>query len=312
MSTTSVFASTHSALNEITRTQDMVWAIDAGLSNLRQDIQEYYSSNPSANDTQAKNSVLHGNTNHRVSLKTVGINFSWEEEQQYVAELLLVNGFAIFDTWVDNIVDAAFVSVSKKQRDKIKKDLKTGDPTSLNNYYASEPKATLANCFHITFPLQTLYIDKLWLVYKYFKSLRNCHAHGSKTFTSIAETNYNAISSFVNTDIGVKEFPKIEPTVCGEKIVIYLRGVVGFYDVLLRIIRHYDTFLGDTDGLDSELINRWKTIPNYSKIELKPNKNAKYRTIRNYLRTTVCMYVPAANKDEFVYNHLVNNKVLKR
>ena len=151
------------------------------------------------------------------------------------------------------------------------------------------------------------YIENLRLTYKYFKSCRNCCAHGDVNFTEAAETNYKAINTLTKTDCGLKEFPKIEPTVQGKPFILYLRGVVGFYDILIRIINHFDLLASDYVSVENELLKRWSQIPN---IKLSANKEKRNRSLRNYI-ISVNMCPPYAKNADDVYLFLKGKNAIK-
>lgn len=95
-----IFEATYSASQQITATFDMVWALDAGLWNLRQATNQYFLEHLQASNQEAKNALVKGLYIHGLNPKRIGAELSWEHEEQYIAELLLINAIAIFDTWV--------------------------------------------------------------------------------------------------------------------------------------------------------------------------------------------------------------------
>ena len=132
---------------------------------------------------------------HGLNAKRIANELTWEYEEQYVAELLLTYGIGIFDSWVDGIVDTVLIHSSNNLKKKIKEDLKKGEFQTFENALSQEPLSALAGCFHVSPKRQDQHIDNLRLVYKYFKSCRNCCAHGNHQFTAICEANYNAIKT---------------------------------------------------------------------------------------------------------------------
>ena len=59
---TTIFEATYSASQQITATFDMVWALDAGLWNLRQAATQYLTEHPEANTKEAKDALLRQTT----------------------------------------------------------------------------------------------------------------------------------------------------------------------------------------------------------------------------------------------------------
>lgn len=267
-----MFESTYMANQEITKVFDMAWALEAGLWNLRIVVQKYYLNHPDATNEEVTEALVQGLRIHGLNPKRIATELNWEYEEQYIAKLLLINATAIFDTWVDEFVEATISQkvLRKKFRpkqlytlgDKIKADLKSGKFSTYENKLSLEEKTSLYGCFRYTAHKQDTYLNNLRLVYKYFKSCRNCCVHGSTNFTFATERDYNAIKLLTADACGIKEFPKIESTVEGAPFKLYLRGVVGFYDILIRIINHYDLLAADHIAVENELLKRLELIPN--------------------------------------------------
>ena len=295
-----IYEATYLAAQQITATFDMVWALDAGLWNLRQTAAQYFSERPEASNQEVKRALIGGHYVHGLNLKRIATELSWEYEEQYIAELLLINGMAVFDTWVDDFIDAVLIGQSNAKKEKIKKKVKEGKFSSLDSALAAEKTSSLSSCFHFTAKKQDKYIKNLCLVYKYFKSCRNCYTHGNRRFTNAAEKNYEAIKNFTKDDCGIKEFPKIAITKSGNPLKLILRGVVGFYDVLIRIISHYDLVAADKVGVEQELIKRWNTIPT---VKFSPVEKKRNNSIRNYMRS-VNMCPPYTAKTNDIYRFL--------
>lgn len=303
----SMFQATYDASKEITRTLDMVWALNLGLWRLRNDASDYLDSHPDTNDKKMKVEFAKGVYIHGLNFKLIGKDLTWDDEEQYIAELLLINATAIFDSWVNDIVDAGFPSASNNRKKEIGKKMKEGDFSELDKELLVESRSVLYDCFDTASKRMDAYIDNLILVYKYFKSCRNCCAHGSRQFSNVAETNYNAISGFDKTNIGLKEMPKIAITVHNKPVKLYLRGVVGFYDVLRKIMQHYDAVLADYKGIELNLICRWnqKSLTAFEVTERK-----KEYSITQYLKS-INIYPPKASRASDVFKFLKDNNLVK-
>lgn len=74
----SFFESSRAACQEITKTFDMVWALDAGLWNLRQDATDFFASNPGENNNAAKSAIVKGLYIHGLNLERIAHGYTWE------------------------------------------------------------------------------------------------------------------------------------------------------------------------------------------------------------------------------------------
>lgn len=94
--------------------------------------------------------------------------------------------------------------------------------------------------------------------YRYFKECRNCLVHGSGLADEKAVKAYAEFSS-VSTpaDLDVKEVPTHEAPVLGNPIKLHLRGVVGFSDIVMRIVSTLDAELSRSIKAEKHLKSQW-------------------------------------------------------
>lgn len=320
------FEASQSACQEITKTFDMVWALDAGLWNLRQDATEFFVNNPGENNNAAKSAIVKGLYIHGLNLERIAHGYTWEQEEEFISEILLINATAIFDAWVDDFVCSVLTLVSNRKKKDIASDMKKGEFLSFETELKNEPTSQIKGCFKITG--RSTYCDNLRLIYKYFKSCRNCLAHGDKVFSKVAADNYSVIATLAKEDCGLKEVPQMIVTVKDEPFKLKLRGVVGFYDILIRIITYYDKLAADKIGVDNEILRRWQKLLKQKKMSESDNNNIKVNdrgletenytllmshskdrrelAIRNYFKS-ISIYIPLKNKTDVVYTFLENN-----
>lgn len=322
----SFFEISQSACQEITRTFDMVWALDAGLWNLRREATDFFSNNPEVTNSTAKSAIVKGLYIHGLNLERIAHGYTWEQEEEFISEILLTNATAIFDAWVEDFVNSALTLVSNKKKKCIVSDMKMGKFDFFETELKNEPMSQIKGCFNVTG--DSTYCDNLRLIYKYFKSCRNCSAHGDKVFSKVAADNYSVIATLTKEDCGLKEMPQMVVTVKNDPFKLNLRGVVGFYDILIRIIIHYDKLAADKIGVDNEILRRWQKMLMEKKMRGIDNNNIKVndrgletenytllmshskdrreRSIRNYFRS-ISVYAPLKNKTNVVYTFLENN-----
>lgn len=231
-----------------------------------------------------------------------------------------------FDAWVDDFVYSVLTLVSNRKKKDIVSDMKKGEFLSFETELQNEPMSQIKGCFKITG--HSTYCDNLRLIYKYFKSCRNCLAHGDKVFSKVAADNYSAIATLTKEDCGLKEVPQMIATVKDDPFKLKLRGVVGFYDILIRIITYYDKLAADRISVDNEVLCRWQKMlmqrlmneadnshikvnnrgletENYTLL-MSHSKDRRELAIRNYFRS-ISVYIPLKNKTNVVYTFLENN-----
>lgn len=301
-----MFAATHDAGKAITRTFDMVWPLVAGLWNIRQASKDFFVQNPNASNKDAKRAIISGLNVRGLDFRGIFENYTWEDEEEYISEILLINAIAIFDTWVDSFVDVTLPSVSATKKKNLKEAMKKGDFADYEATLALEPNSVLKAHFRASKQRKDAQIGNLLIVYKYYKACRNCIAHGNRIYTDKAENCYNSMAVLTAQDCGIKELPKPDVTVQGQPLKLVFRGVVGLYDVLLCIVYHYDIVASDKTCIELEIANRWRQLQG---ISLCRNVKKRNNSIRNYFKS-IDMCPPLQAMTDDVYDFLKTNNLV--
>lgn len=303
-----IFLANYQAIQKITQTLDIIWAIHTGLWELRNSIKDYFDKHPNVSNKDAINNLIKCNQTVRLNPRKIAFQLSWEDQEQYLSEILLIYATSIFDDWTNNFLTSIFPQKSNKQKKKLVDNVRQGNFTVLNTELAHAKKSLISNCFNLKLDVPKDYIDKLCDVYMYFKACRNCCSHGNSNFSTRAEKAFIKIKNFKSSDFkGMKEFPQIAPTESGKPLKLIFRGVVGFYDIIYRIVSYYDLVAADTIAIENELLNRWKNIDN--DIKLSFNKEKRNSSIQKYLINTK-MRAPLDDKLDIVYKFLQSNQLV--
>ena len=307
-----MFQATYDAQEAITKIMTIAWGLNAGLWMLYQEASNFFSKDETLTSNDFLQQFFQGTHITRLNSKEI-IKEGWPVNERYISEMLLINAFAIFDGWVDDIIDAGLSSVIpiSEVYDNfidIKKKVERGEFKVLEKAVELSGESTLKDAFDTSKVKQDNYIKNLIAVFMYFKACRNCIAHGDKTADRKTIDYYNKIKNFQNTDIGVKVYPAIIAPQKNTPLEIKFRGVVGFYDILRKIIMHYDSFMTDYKGAEIELIARFKKIN--SKSKLLSNFSGPKQKLINSLKLTIetnHIYTIQAGKEMDVYKFLKSN-----
>ncbi len=305
-----MFEFTTLAHKEITQASDMAWALAAGIWKLRYDTISYRNSHFFSQDREVQKNVVPESSLSRINLNKIVYDFAWDDEKQYIAQLFLINAIAIFDTWIDNYIDKVLLKPSTSDKNNIKENTKHGHFYSLNSNLHKEERSKLYGCFN--YNKKSQYIKELILIYNYFKACRNCCAHGNRYFTKRAESCYKKIQSSISNNCGLNEFPEIFDTVENQPFKLSLRGVIGFYDVLLKIINHYDSLATNKIAMEEELIRKIKKI-SLHKIKINTffiDQKSMNNTLKNYI-IEAKIPEPNLNKINKIYQFLKDNDIIK-
>jgi hypothetical protein len=134
----------------------------------------------------------------------------------------------------------------------------------INQIKTSGASAVLSACFTPTMravkknSFQKL--DELLICYRAFKEVRNNFFHHGGIADQKSEDAYHEYDALLLKDIGLKEKPALSTVVKGQPVTLSVRGVVGFSDVVLRLIYSLDCELSDSAFGEQLLKTRWLGI----------------------------------------------------
>jgi hypothetical protein len=262
------FDTTASVLEQITELYDFIWPTVSAMWNFRWQIKGF------VNEVGAENigvDDLHkrfdwGSKIHGVNLKRAYLDQSWEAQQERFARILLTNIFSIHEGWladiqtVLNIDDTTLKSLQFPTRYDANNVATDGIKFGLQQIQAN-PSVALRDAFYNRLASNRKfsfgYLDNLLKCYRFFKESRNCIAHnGGKADQKLinAYLAFQPVATIAN--LGLSEVPTHNPPVLGTTVRLSLRGVVGFSDIIIRIITTLDAELSFALNAEAELISR--------------------------------------------------------
>jgi hypothetical protein len=184
-------------------------------------------------------------TRGSTNLITPFCDISWDEQREKLAEIALVNIIAIYEIWCDEICEAFGLgdlaiklqfptngTATKGVRSAITELIGSGKSWITDSIYPSM-KATKKYSFAS--------LDNLLKCFRYFKELRNCYMHrGRKCDGKLFGSQSQFIPVANKADLGMKFVPEYCTYNIGDDIHLSLHGVLGFTEVILRIVSTID------------------------------------------------------------------------
>ncbi len=108
---------------------------------------------------------------------------------------------------------------------------------------------------HKKYKLATLH--NMLLCYRYFKEIRNRQMHGGGIATQLTVDAYNAFAPVASAmSMDTKEVIEHLPVVLGKPVKLKIRGVVGFCDILLRLMITIDAELSTSHYAEAVALER--------------------------------------------------------
>lgn len=245
---------------QITEVFDDTWPTVTALKNLRWQVQGYHHEYNLSTNTQLTRKFVEPEDNtNRPNLYRTCIEQTWEDPEFIIAKNLLINIFACYEAWIENILEIHGCNTLGNQ----KKLQSTHDWNTFLTSLIPNPNAVIVSNFYNEYVTKNKnysfkYIDNYMKIMRYFKECRNCIVHRGGQTTQRVIDAYNQISMFTPIDLGIKEVPRIYANNINEFIKISLRGVVGFSQILIKLVTTFDIELIKSDYSQSYFLSKIK------------------------------------------------------
>lgn len=227
---------------QITELFDNVWPQVTAMKNLRWQVRGYYEENQiGINEGLSRKFVEPADKTNRPNLYRTCIEEAWEDQEYFIAKNLLVQTFACYEAWCDNILKELSSATARNV-----KGLQF--PTTVNNLILEmqqDAESLLKDTFYPIYvansKLHNVSCLENWLkVYRYFKECRNCIIHSGGIANDAVADAFLHVKDLSLSDLSVNEIPQMYQPVNGEYLELSLRGAVGFSQIVLRIVETID------------------------------------------------------------------------
>lgn len=270
---------------QITDIFDYLWPTITALKNLRWQVNGYYHlSGAKENVKLTAKFVEDDDITNRPNLYRICIDEKWEDQEFNVTKSLLVNLIACYEEWCEMILTE--LNMPQNQIGRKSKELQF--PSSCRATIAqicTPQSAVLPVAFHSAYAKvnndsDLAHLENYLWVYRYFKECRNALLHSTGTIDAKVAQAYSQIQAFSPNDVDVQEFPQISGGALGDPLHVSLRGVVGFAQILRKIV----------SIIDIELINSVRAESCFAN-NIRHNMNC-----RHYGRANIGYEVKEARK----------------
>lgn len=266
----SVFCeSTSIALQQISSIFDFSWPAYTALWNLRWQVRGYLNAMEEEKQivsNEKLKSIFVTKSLHGVNL----INLSkseWIDLEDVFSQILLTYAFSIYEGWIEEI--GTILNWKRKNKEALQHYISYGKKTSDIKTFLKEwhtelsPKDKLVrDVLYGELKKNKKYaydsLIDLMKCYRCFKEARNAFVHTNGKITENLKTSYDiyiARQSAIQKII--KEAPIFLPLgAIGDKFSLSLRGVVGFYNIIINLIVTLDAELANSKYAEKLFIYR--------------------------------------------------------
>jgi len=264
---------TSTTLESLARSFDFAWSAAASLWSTSYALDGFLRFHPMATNEDIEARFVTG-TPYKMkggNLRSFLVPDAKKNIDSDLAALLLMSTCSLFEGWISAAVAEIAPNLSDKDRDGIEKGLQF--PTTIRKGIASGVSVYLplavgeiSNDMMDTFcaalsekdKYAKMNVEQHLVAYRAFKEARNALVHrggiaNKKTENAIAEYQQRVPDA---ASLGVKRRPSIRPTQDGQKVHVTVEDVVGFSDVVIRLITTYDAELSSSVRAEHLLAKR--------------------------------------------------------
>lgn len=255
------FEETNDAAAEITRLFDFIWPTAIALWNLRWQVAGFLSVVPQATHDDVAARFVVGSDIRGADIRAMHQNVTWDEQKARFAEFVLTNIFAIYESWARRLVDVSkLTGMSDRDLFTVGDGVKRGLSVFISRANATTSPAmqsALLPAFRAHKKVHAAQLDNMLKCYRYFKEIRNCHIHNGgvadqKTVEAYSDFQPISSASALNTKEQIQHYP----AVLGAKTGLSLRGVVGFCDIVLRMMVTLDAEISGSSIAERVIVER--------------------------------------------------------
>lgn len=256
------FQNTNDLHAEIVALHDFVLPTATALWNFRNVIGQEFKEDPlvPASKLAIKYNTAPG-TRESTNLVVPFRSHSWDMQRERLAEVALINVIALFEMWCDEVCDIFRRSDLAIKLQHPTNSTGTGGVRFALREMQSARSMIIANSVQSVLRNARKYsyasLDNLMKCFRYFKEVRNCLMHrGRKCEGKLWGAQSEFIPVSTQSALGMDFVPEHQIANQGDEIHVSLHGVLGFTEVILRIVTTIDADLAATEEGEQVIIAR--------------------------------------------------------
>ncbi|EOC0491157.1 hypothetical protein ACI00W_003996, partial [Cronobacter sakazakii] len=230
------------------------------------------------------------------------IETSWEKQQNEFSKILLIEFCSLYEIWCEGIITELKASIDSKSLQFPTLQKSTQGIMSILSSMTQHHSIMMEKAFYSFYLTNKKnsknHINNLMKCYRYFKELRNSLVHSgniSKKSFKDAEANYSSLTA---TSLGVQELPEYKQNSDEDRINLSLRGVIGFGEIVLRMISTIDAELVKTTMAEKYLAEEWKKFYGDKPLTLSITEKKRNEQLVKSLKKLGLSTVPSSSYND--------------
>jgi len=258
------FHESRTAHKSLSKIFDFVWPTLAAMWNLRWQVSGFLANHTNASEADLEARFIRGSHIHGANLRRTCQEVSWKEHELFLGRLLLIDVFALYEGWAISVLGALH-SNTKAHLTGLQYPASSAARTNVATVLAaltSTESRVLRDSFYPVLIksrfVSGAHLDAMLSCYRFFKEIRNCLVHSDGIADQRLLDAYNLFARVATPEgLGVKMVPQHDVPILGMRHTVHLRGIVGFTQVVLRLIATIDAELSRSIRAESYLRHEW-------------------------------------------------------
>ena len=268
------FEASNDLRSEIESLNEVALPMCSALWNFRKTIAGEYAENESVSLEHLKEKYNDAPGARRsANLRLAFIDTSWEEQLKSVSELYLIGIISTYEYWTERLTsEMDEPSLYIKLQFPSNSTRTNGVGFALNEMNGTESDPIRDEVYpslvrSSKYSIQSL--EALLKCFRYFKELRNCLLHRGKLCDGKL---YGAQSEFLpyanEGALGMKFVPDFQRFQVGDTVSLSFNGVLGFTEVILRIVATVDAEVAKGHKAEAHIARRASSYRNPSQVDI--------------------------------------------
>lgn len=286
------FLTSKKVARRLTEVFDFVWPTAAAIWNLRWQVGGLVAAYPAITEQELLGRFVTGSGIRGANLRRSCVTLSWDDQQQEFARFLLFEFCSLFEAWCEGCLQEL------GQPAALSKHLQFPTSTTAAGQQKGVGRA-IAAITSTTSPVLSgalqgplasnrknsrAHLEQLLVCYRYFKEVRNSLIHSGGAASAVFLQAEAAYKQLTPASLGVKEIPAFNSYVLGQPLALSLRGVVGFGEVVLRLVCTLDLEFAQSSSAESVFVKRWKEQHGSSAVLIASDPHNRLERIRRMVR----------------------------
>jgi hypothetical protein len=257
---------------------DFADPMSAALWNLRESVRSFRTLNPQATEHDIWEALYEPSGVAPGSRSRVLLEDGWERHQRQISLYLLVGVTALFEGWIDEILQTVFTNKNDQAKTKLAKWLQYPTVRHPNGQLKAGSGAGLYELIQNGSPRQTPFaktlrksgkqsatsvryslneLDALLCVYRAFKEVRNAISHTNSIASQRAVDARSAAAALSANDVRMVSVPLPDIVDLNQPVFVSHDSVIAYLQVVTRLVTTYDAELCKSPQAEAELDRRW-------------------------------------------------------